>query len=431
MNEMIPSDWDEVKLGDLLKVICNGTTSKQINEKTPYPVTRIETISDGEINRSKVKYLREKEEDRRLQKGDILYSHINSVKHIGKVAIVEDEKPLYHGMNLMLLRVDQERALPQFVHYVLSSELGRRYARRQAKSAVNQASLNQGQIKGMPVRLPPMSEQRRIAAVLDTVDAALRETDAVIAKQEQVKTGLLQDLLTRGLDADGRLRDPARHPEQFRETELGRIPKEWVIRPLKEMTLDSAPICYGIVQRGKHVEGGVPLVTINDLGGEYGSGLRRCAEEIDAKYERSRIKGGDVLLSVKGSIGEVDVVPSHFRGNISRDIARLRTSDRVMPEYLKAAFAAPVTQKRFWEISVGTTRAELSIGRLKNFPIPVPSMREQKAITRVVSEHERKASSESLYRKKLHSVKNGLMQDLLTGRKRVPEIEAPVAEAVA
>ena len=81
----------------------------------------------------------------------------------------------------------------------------------------------------------PLPEQRRIADVLDTVDAAIQETDRVVEKQEQVKTGLLQDLLTRGLDADGRLRDPEREPEAFRETELGITPRAWEVKRVGEI----------------------------------------------------------------------------------------------------------------------------------------------------------------------------------------------------
>src|SRR5690625_5192544 len=92
------------------------------------------------------------------------------------------------------------------------------------------------------IELPnfPLPEQRRIARVLDTVDAAIRQTEAVIAKLKQVKAGLLHDLLTRGLDENGELRDPVRHPEQFKDSPLGRVPKEWeVVRCGDAFTMSS------------------------------------------------------------------------------------------------------------------------------------------------------------------------------------------------
>ncbi len=73
--------------------------------------------------------------------------------------------------------------------------------------------------------LPPLPEQRRIAEILDTLDEAIRKTEQVIAKLQQMKQGLLHDLLTRGIDDNGELRDPERHPEQFKDSPLGRIPR--------------------------------------------------------------------------------------------------------------------------------------------------------------------------------------------------------------
>ena len=78
-------------------------------------------------------------------------------------------------------------------------------------------------------------EQTRIAAVLDTVDEAIAKTEAVIAKLKQVRAGLFHDLLTRGLDEHGQLRDPVAHPEHFQDSPLGRIPKEWEVGPFREV----------------------------------------------------------------------------------------------------------------------------------------------------------------------------------------------------
>ena len=79
---------------------------------------------------------------------------------------------------------------------------------------------------------PNRAEQSRIAAVLDTVDEAITKTETVIAKLKQVRAGLLHDLLTRGLDENGQLRDPIAHPEQFQDSPIGRIPREWELTRL-------------------------------------------------------------------------------------------------------------------------------------------------------------------------------------------------------
>jgi type I restriction enzyme S subunit len=84
----------------------------------------------------------------------------------------------------------------------------------------------------MQLVLPPLPEQRRIAAILDTLDTAIRTTERLIAKLELVKQGLLHDLLTRGIDANGELRDPERHPDQFKDSALGPISEEWEVATL-------------------------------------------------------------------------------------------------------------------------------------------------------------------------------------------------------
>ncbi len=86
----------------------------------------------------------------------------------------------------------------------------------------------------LPLQYAKKPEQSRIAAVLDTVDEAIAKTEAVIAKLRQVRAGLLHDLLTRGLDKNGQLRDPIAHPEQFQDSPLGRIPREWGVQALRD-----------------------------------------------------------------------------------------------------------------------------------------------------------------------------------------------------
>jgi type I restriction enzyme S subunit len=92
-----------------------------------------------------------------------------------------------------------------------------------------------GDLSQVPIRVPPLPEQRRVAEILDTLDEAIRKTEQVIAKLQQMKQGLLHDLLTRGIDDNGELRDPDRHPEQFKDSPLGRIPERWEVLPLGQV----------------------------------------------------------------------------------------------------------------------------------------------------------------------------------------------------
>ena len=109
MNSAVPEGWSKENIGSIFEKISNGTTANQIETENGESVTRIETISDGYINFEKVGKIDISDAEKRylMKQGDILFSNINSVKHIGKVAFFNGEKPLFHGMNLLLFRANE------------------------------------------------------------------------------------------------------------------------------------------------------------------------------------------------------------------------------------------------------------------------------------------------------------------------------------
>jgi type I restriction enzyme S subunit len=187
-------EWEKVSLSAIFDKISNGLTyDPQAVEGLP--VTRIETISTGKINYDKVGWAIDDKNTKRftLEKGDILYSHINSLEHIGRVAFYQAEKPLYHGMNLLLLRA-KSGVSKEFIFYVLNSFIGKKYAKTYAKSAVNQASISTTDIKSFKVFIPV--EQQKIAAVLTTADQEIDNLRAQLNHLKQEKKALMQQLLT-------------------------------------------------------------------------------------------------------------------------------------------------------------------------------------------------------------------------------------------
>jgi type I restriction enzyme S subunit len=189
-------EWEKVSLSAIFDKISNGLTyDPQAVEGLP--VTRIETISTGKINYDKVGWAIDDKNTKRftLEKGDILYSHINSLEHIGRVAFYQAEKPLYHGMNLLLLRA-KSGVSKEFIFYVLNSFIGKKYAKTYAKSAVNQASISTTDIKSFKVFIPVLEEQQKIAAVLTTADQEIDNLRAQLNHLKQEKKALMQQLLT-------------------------------------------------------------------------------------------------------------------------------------------------------------------------------------------------------------------------------------------
>ena len=106
VENIVPKDWQLKELGDLLELIRNGCSNKQVSRITDFPVTRIETISEGKFDLNKVGYVEKIDSNYKIKYHDILISNINSIKHIGKVAIYENKGDLFHGMNLLMLRFD-------------------------------------------------------------------------------------------------------------------------------------------------------------------------------------------------------------------------------------------------------------------------------------------------------------------------------------
>jgi len=191
--------WEEVFLGDIVEFIRNGYSSKQNKQGIGYPVTRIETIARGTVNFEAIGYANvelKKIEKHRLQYGDILFSHINSVKHIGKSALYSSDRELYHGMNLLMIRVNPQKILPQYAAFLLTYSEARNYFKSRAKQAVNQASLNTADVKKYKFQLPDYNEQKRIVAILNTCDNEIQLLQQQRAALQKQKKGLMQRLLT-------------------------------------------------------------------------------------------------------------------------------------------------------------------------------------------------------------------------------------------
>ncbi|WP_211276305.1 restriction endonuclease subunit S, partial [Halopseudomonas pachastrellae] len=188
--------WGVARLGDLVSRMANGCVYTP-DEKNGVPITRIETISDGTINWNRIGHAKPSPEieSYKIQHGDILYSHINSIDHIGKVARYSDCKPLYHGMNLILLRPNSNID-SDFLFFLLSSETIRRIARTLAKQAVSQASINTKELRALELTIPDVGEQIAVASTLSDMDAELAALESRRDKARQLKQGMMQELLS-------------------------------------------------------------------------------------------------------------------------------------------------------------------------------------------------------------------------------------------
>lgn len=234
-------EWRQVMLGDVCEHLRNGASIKQSKGATGVPITRIQTISFGEIDTEKFGYAHihnDKYSRWYLQDGDILLSHINSEQHIGKVALYTGTPaPLIHGMNLLCLRPKRGAILPKWLLYMLRSEDFRALLPPITKRAVNQASISTASLKRLPVRVPPSSEQRRIVEILDQADALRKQR----AEADKLAARILPALFYQMFG------DPATNPKGLRKKKLGDLikVKSGAFLPAKSMALDGQYPVYG------------------------------------------------------------------------------------------------------------------------------------------------------------------------------------------
>lgn len=258
-------------------------------------------------------------------------------------------------------------------------------------------------------RIPRMDprEQTSIAAVLDTVDEAIAKTEAVIAKFKQVRAGLLHDLLTRGLDEHGQLRDPIAHPEQFKDSPLGRIPREWSVGGLRQLARNCDARRIPLKQADRDNRPGIyPYY-----------GASGVIDHIDDYL----FEGEFVLLAEDGENLRSRELPLAFiaRGkfwvnNHAHILEPLEGTDiRFLQLILELQDYIP------WLI--GSAQPKLTQAGIEAIQIKIPPSAEQVRIADALEHLDIQLTVESELLQKFRELKAGLMTDLLTGRVRVPE----------
>jgi len=278
---------------------------------------------------------------------------------------------------------------------------------------------------------PDKSEQSRIAGVLDTVDEAIAMTEAVITKLKQVRTGLLHDLLTCGLDEYGQLHDPIAHPEQFQDSLLGSIPRGWEVLTLEALlarvpnALRSGPFGSALLKQ-ELKESGIPLLGIDNVHIErFVANYTRFVDD-DKFVELSRyaVRAGDVMITIMGTVGRCCVVPDSIGVALSSKHVWTITLDRSRYSPHVACWQmnfAPWVLRQFKRDEQGGVMTAIRSETLRQLLLPVPPPPEMQAIETILLQFNKRIGEEEALLAKLTALKSALMSDLLTGRVRVPK----------
>ena len=272
-------------------------------------------------------------------------------------------------------------------------------------------------------------EQTKIAEILLTVDQAIERTEALIVKQQRIKTGLMQDLLTRGIDEHGNLRSEQTH--QLKDSPLGRIPVEWGFGKISHYI---SFIKSGLSRRLLEEDIGVPVITSTNI--------QRSSLEISqlsfwylkdpqgAKTESFFLDDGDVLLNFINSIeqiGKVCLFNDLGRPTIyTTNLFRIKASQISSQAFLCHLLDSQVVQNEIKFITKpAVNQASFTTIDFLGIDVPLLSSSEQLRIVEFLSGLQSNHEGATLSLAKLKRVKSGLMQDLLTGKKRVTALLEP------
>ncbi|MDE9582441.1 restriction endonuclease subunit S [Citrobacter braakii] len=196
------------------------------------------------------------------------------------------------------------------------------------------------------------------------------------------------------------------------------VPKGWEQKKLEELCSLDAPITYGVLKPGEYFCGGIPLLQIKDLcdGSVLSNGLHLISPELDYEYRRSRIIKNDILISLVGTIGRVAKYQSSSEANIHRNIGRIRSNQH---EYLFHYLRSDDVQRGITDSASGSSQSALNLSTLRSMLILVPPVIEQKKIAKILSTWDKAISVTEKLLTNSQQQKKALMQQLLTGNKRL------------
>ena len=395
----IPEEWEVVELGK----VC------EINpEKVEYSSIKIvkyidiESVKDGKITTYKIftKNNAPSRAQRLVKEKDIIVSTVRP--NLKSFAIVTKEFDNFIcSTGFAVLRAKEEKVHPEYLFYLTFYDDVFLVQILPIVVGSNYPAINSYDVYKIIIPLPPLPEQRKIAEILETIDKAIEKTNQIIEKYKRIKQGLMQDLLTKGIDEDWQIRSEETH--KFKDSPLGRIPEEWEVVRLGDIFQ---------IKVGGDID---KIPHSNDKTLEYIYPIYSNTIENKGLYGFSNIytyPNYAITITARGVLGYA--IPRFEKFNAIIRLLVLIPKCKVdiifVSEYINTFVKFQIEE---------TGVPQLTAPKAAMHKIPLPPLPEQQRIASILSQIDETIEKEKRYKEKLERIKQGLMEDLLTGRIRV------------
>lgn len=410
----IPEDWDAVKLGKITNKVGSGITPRggsKVYQDNGIPFFRSQNILYGKVSVKDIVYISEaihqKMINTQLQPADVLLNITGA--SIGRCCVFPNDFEKGNvNQHVCIIRPD-EIIKSQYLSYILNSPIGQNQIWN-FQAGGNREGLNFQQIKSFIIPYPPLPEQNRIASILTTVDDKISSIENQIQQTEQLKKGLMEKLLTEGIGHTN-----------FKDTEIGRIPKGWDVGRLDK--------CCDAIQDGTHFspkskDGPFMYLTSKNI--KFGMlDLTNVSyistEDHNSIYRRCPVQFGDILLTKDGAkTGNIALNTLDEPFSLLSSVAFIRSNLRLaINSFILQYFLSTNGQNVIKNSMAGQAITRITLTKIKAFKVPLPSLSEQKQIASILSTVDNKIEVLAQKKSQYQTLKKGLSQQLLTGQMRV------------
>jgi type I restriction enzyme S subunit len=418
---VIPEEWNIVKLGRVASFKTGPFGSALHQSDYVYggiPIVNPMQIVDGRIVPTPSMAISpdasRKLADFRLYVGDIVIGRRGEMGRCANVQPTEDG--WLCGTGSMIVKPSP--ALDgRFAQRVLSSP-SVIAAIENCSVGTTMINLNQGTLSNLIIALPPTKEEQEdIAEALSDADALIESLAQLLAKKRDLKQGAMQELLT------GKRRMPGFAKSAFISSEIGLVPIDWRVVQIGSIAnVKTGPFGSALHEKD-YVDEGTPIITVEHLGerGITSNNAPMVSDTDRRRLSSYSLEPGDIVFSRVGSVDRNALVsPAESGWLFSGRLLRLRTTtDAVDPQFLSHQFHGEPFKQRVRTVAVGQTMASLNTQILKQVLIVLPSREEQTAIATLLSAMDAEIANLESNLAKARELKQGMMQELLTGRIRL------------